>query len=109
MEHIFFKQIIPHCVHYDILTDIQYGFIKNRSCVFQFFSFIADLAYYTGQGCQTDIILLDFQEGFNAVLQKCQLANQDHHNIRSPILAWLKCFLSQGTQKVLTEDHNQYQ
>ena len=97
MEHKFFRCILSQCEFNDILTDLQHGFRRKRSCEYQLLSVTDKISYYTDQGHLTEIILLDFQKALNTIPQQHMVTDLGHHGSRCPVIAWLKCFLTHHT------------
>ena len=83
LEHIIHSNVMDHLNSHNILTDVQHGFRKKRSCETQLVITINDLAKCLNEGQQMDSTLLDFSKAFDKVnhrkLQveslRCQRAN----------------------------------
>ena len=68
LEHIVCSSIYAHLDENKILSDVQHGFHKNRSCETQLIITIDDLAQILNSvGGQADVILLDFSKAFDKV------------------------------------------
>ena len=101
LEHIIYSHIFLHLKKYDILCEEQHGFRANRSCETQLISTVNDIAKNMDAGKQTDVILLDFLKAFDRV-SHMRLCHKLHHlGINGSLLAWIKCFLSERTQRVI--------
>ena len=101
LEHIIYSHIFLHLKKYDILCEEQHGFRANRSCETQLISTVNDIAENMDAGKQTDVILLDFSKAFDRV-SHMRLCHKLHHlGINGSLLAWIKCFLSERTQRVI--------
>jgi len=103
MEHILSSSIMKHLEQYDILTDAQHGFRKDRSCETQLILTLHGLARSIENNEQMDVILLDFSKAFDKVPHERLLHKIKHYGIRDNILEWLRDFLSGRNQKVLVE------
>ena len=60
LEHILHSFIMRHLDAHNILTNVQHGFRKARSCETQLITAVDDIAHNLDNGLQTDIILPDF-------------------------------------------------
>jgi transcriptional regulator NrdR family protein len=67
MEHIVHSNIMDHFDKNKILTNVQHGFRKKRSCESQLIVTIHEIASKLEKGSQVDIILLDFAKAFDKV------------------------------------------
>lgn len=48
-----------------VFSDLQHGFLKNRSCLTQLLSALHDTALNLDKNIQTDVIYLDFAKAFD--------------------------------------------
>ena len=100
IEHILHSNITKHLENNNILTDLQHGFRKHRSCKTQLIKTVNDLAKSMNHGEQIDSILLDFSKAFDKVCHRKLLLKLEHYGIRRRNLHWIKKFLENRTQKV---------
>ena len=101
LEHIIYSHIFLDLKKYDILCEEQHGFQANRACETQLISTVNDIAENMDAGKQTDLILLDFSQVFDRVAHM-RLCHKLHHlEINGSSLEWIKCFLSERTQRVI--------
>ena len=70
LEHILHGNIMKHLENNNILTDLQHGFRKHRSCETQLIKTVNDLAKSMNHGEQIDSILLDFSKAFDKVYHR---------------------------------------
>ena len=106
MGHIIFKHIMTHCETYNILTmltEVQHGLRRERSCESQLLETTDDLAYHLDQGNQVDVIVLDFRKAFDTVPHRRLLSKLDHLGIRGSIFGWIQAFLTNRKQKVVVD------
>ena len=82
LEHIIHRNIISHLDQQRILTDVQHGFHKSRSCETQLIKTVNDLAKSLNEGQQVDSILLDFSKAFDVVCHRKLLLKLHHYGIR---------------------------
>ena len=100
LEHIIYSHFL-HLKKYDILCEEQHGFRANRSCETQLISTVNDIAENMDVGKQTDVILLNFSKAFDRVTHM-RLCHKLHHlGINGSLLEWIKCYLSERTQRVI--------
>ena len=103
MEHVVHSGIMKHLECYDILSDLQHGFRKNRSCESQLILTVNDLAKSVDDSSQVDAILLDFSKAFDKVSHSRLLRKLEHYGIRNSTLSWITDFLHSRTQDVVLD------
>ena len=86
MEHIVYSNIMQHLDNFDILTDKQHGFRRNRSCESQLILTANDFASALDKGRQTDVIIMDFSKAFDVVPHQRLLLKMSHYGVRGPTL-----------------------
>ncbi len=101
MEHVVHSNIMQHLDRYDILTDQQHGFRRNRSCESQLILTTNDLASALDKRQQTDVIIMDFSKAFDVVPHQRLLLKLNHYGIRGPTLTWITNFLTRRMQRVV--------
>ena len=89
---------MKHLQNNNILTDLQHGFRKHRSC--ETVKTVNDLAKSMNHEEQIDSILLDFSKAFDKVCHRKLLLKLEHYGIRGRNLQLIKKFLENRTQKV---------
>ena len=87
----------------DILTDVQHGFRKARSCESQLILTVDDLARNIDAGVQTDVILLDFAKAFDKVPHPHLLRKLEYYGLSGSLLKWIRNFLHGRTQRVVID------
>ena len=60
MKRIIRDALVDHMSNNNLFCDEQHGFIKGKSCVTQLLEFMEDVTEALDQGCEVDIIYLDF-------------------------------------------------
>ena len=91
---------MKHLENNNILTDLQHGFRKHRSCKTQLIKTANNLAKSMNHKEQIDNIHLDFSNAFDKVCHQKLLLKLEHYGIRGRNLHWIKKFLENSTQKV---------
>ena len=86
-----------------LITDLQHGFMKNRSCVTQLLSVLHAIRLNLDKNIQTDVIYLDFAKAFDSVDHKILLAKLKAYGISGQLLSWLADYLSGRVQRVVLE------
>ena len=87
---------MKHLQNNNILTDLQHGFRKNRSCETQLIKTVNDLAKSMNHGEQIDSILLDFSKAFDKVCHRKLLQWEQSWSMEFPPD---KCKVSRITNK----------
>ena len=103
LEHIVHKAVMDHLDHLHLLSNMQHGFRKERSCETQLSAVIQDIAYSVGLSQQVDVIILDFSKAFDTVPHHRLLYKLDQYGIRSNTLQWIRNFLSNRRQSVVLD------
>ena len=103
MEHVICKHIIKHTEKHSILTVLQHGFRRARSCESQLLVTIHDIINYWNKSTQLDVIVLDFSKAFDTVPHDRLLGKLDHYVINGHIHSWISNFLKHRSQYVLVD------
>ena len=90
------------CIN-NILSDVEHGFRKSRSCETQLITLVNDIAKSLNDGGQLDAALLDFSKAFDKVNHRKLCLKLEHYGIRSELWNWVKNYLSNRTQKGIAE------
>ena len=106
MERIIRDALVDHMSNNNLFCDEQHGFIKGKSCVTQLLEFMEDVTEALDQGCEVDIIYLDFCKSFDKVPHKRLLEKLKGYGIRDNILMWIQDFLSNRKQRVSINGRN---
>ena len=98
LEHIICSSIYTHLEESKILTDVQHGFRKRRSCETQLTITVDDLAQILNSTSgQADATLLDFSKAFDKVPHYRLCEKFAFYGIRGSPLNWIRSFLTNRT------------
>ena len=100
LGHILHSNTMKHLQNNNILTDLQHGFRKHRSCEIQLIKTVKDLAKSMNHGEQIDGILLDFSKAFVKEYHQKLLLKREDYGIRGRNLQWIKKFRENRTKNV---------
>ena len=103
LEHIVHSSVMNHLDRNNILSDVQHGFRKNRSCETQLIETVHDIAKSLARNDQVDAILLDFSKAFDKVPHQRLMHKLDYYGVRGNTHKWIEAFLSGRTQRVALE------
>ena len=93
-EHILVSHMMDHLDKNNILSPLQHGFRKGRSCETQLLELGEELTDSTEKGLQTNIILMDFAKAFDKVNHSLLTHKLDHYSIRGQANLWAPLFYS---------------
>ena len=99
LEQIVYKHLFEFV--YGSISTKQYGFLKNRSTLFQLLTFLNDVHSSLQCKSQTDVIYLDFRKAFDSSVSHNELLTKLWCiGIRGKIWCWLQAYLSRRLQCV---------
>ena len=99
------RLIFNHTVHYltrSIITDYQFGFLKNRSSVQQLLIFLDQIQ---SSRSATDAIYLDFKKAFDKVSHPELLLKLWSAGITGSLWKWFRAYLTNRQQVVSLSGH----
>ena len=82
------------------LSRFQHGFRSNRSTVSQMLECLNDWTTFLQQGCNTDVIYLDFAKAFDTVSHQKLLFKLEKYGVTGKALNWISAYLSNRSQRV---------
>ena len=103
LEHIIYSNIMTHLENHNLLTDMQHGFRKKRSCETQLIVTCNDIAENMNRQMQTDAILLDFSKAFDKVHHLTLATKLRGLGIVGKNHEWIMDFLNNRQQQVVVE------
>ena len=106
MEHVIHSNIMLHFDNYNILTDQQHSFRRNRSSESQLLLRTNDFAKTLHKIRQTDVIIMNFSKAFDVVPHNKLLLKLDHYGIHGQTANLVSNFLMQRKQRVVIGGEN---
>ena len=103
MEHIVVSNMRKRFDNHSILTPLQHGFRKNRSCESQLLVTTHDLLKRLDRKETVDISVLDFSKAFDVVPHQRLMSKLRLYGVHGKNSAWVEAFLSNRTQSVVVE------
>ena len=98
LEKIVFDHVSDYI--YPFLSDKQFGFIPNRSCLQQFLSTFSIIFHNYSSHNQSDIVYLDFSKAFDSIPHFELLKKLNNIGISGNLYSWFCSYLSYRTQSV---------
>jgi hypothetical protein len=92
MEWCVCHRLYAHVSH--LITSLQHGFMRNRSCVTQLLSVLHSIGKSLDQNIQTDILYLDFAKAFDCVDHVILIEKLKWYGVRGDLLNWFTDYLS---------------
>jgi len=96
MEKIF-EKLVHQKLHQFLkgkLTDMQHGFMSNKSTVTNLLEHAQDIADGIDRGDQIDTLFLDMSQAFDKVNHKRLLDRLSQIGVRGHFLQWFKSYLA---------------
>ena len=93
------RKILPGLIH--LLSPVQHGFVRGRSCVTQLLTFPHDLGAPLDAGDKIDVIYLDFNKAFDSVSHGKLLHKLSLFGIQVPLHAWSTDYFNSRSQRVV--------
>ena len=100
LEKLIRNQIVEYMQSENLLSDLQFGFIKGRSTSLQLLNIMNDWTCAIENSNSSDCIYLDYQKAFDTVPHKRLISKLYAYNIDEKIINWIKYYLSERKQYV---------
>lgn len=101
LERIIKEHIVDFLSKYNILNDLQHGFVKNRSCLSNLLQYCDYVASNLDSHSAVDVIYLDFQKAFDKVPHQLLVHKIEAYGIKGKTLVWIKNWLGGRCQRVV--------
>ena len=98
LEKLIRNQIVEYMQSENLLSDLQFGFIKGRSTSLQLLNIMNDWTCAIENSNSSDCIYLDYQKAFDTVPHKRLISKLYAYNIDEKIINWIKYYLSERKQ-----------
>ena len=103
LESILKVKITNHLNKFNLISDNQHGFRRNRSCVTNLLQFYDKIINDYDEERRTDVIYLDFKKAFDKVPHKRLLKKLEAHGIAGNVAGWIKNWLTNRKQRVVID------
>ena len=100
LEKLIRNQIVEYMQSENLLSDLQFGFIKGRSTSLQLLNIMNDWTCAIENSNSSDCIYLDYQKTFDTVPHKRLISKLYAYNMDEKIINWIKYYLSERKQYV---------
>ena len=100
MEDIIRDEVVPFLTETEFITEVQYAFIKGRSCVSQLIVVLDDWTRILDEDGNIDVIYTDFKKAYDSVPHIRLMKKVENAGIRGSVLGWIEAFLSDRKQRV---------
>jgi exonuclease III len=98
LERCVFNKIIEILI--PKITQLQHGFLRNRSTVTQLLQVFSNINYILDTGDQTDVVYFDLSKAFDSVPHKLLLEKLKSFGITGTLHKWLTSYLTNRLQRV---------
>ena len=86
-----------------LITSLQHGFVRNRSCVTQLLAVLHKIGEALDKNKQSDILYLDFAKAFDCVDYTILIEKLRWYGIDGCLLEWFKDYLKGRYQRVIVD------
>ena len=94
---------MTHWEKYNVLVPNQHGFRSKLSCESQLIELMEELTKNLDEGCQTDVIVLDFAKAFDRVNHSLLCEKIKSYGIDGDTNRWISNFLKDRKQRVVVD------
>ena len=98
MERLIYDQFIDYINENEILSDLQFGFQKNKSTEHAISSIISNITEAYSKQQSSYCIFLDFAKAFDTVNHEILLDKLQYYGIRGTALKWFQSYLNDRMQ-----------
>ena len=102
-ERVVRRQMADFVESNNLLSPDQHGFRSKRSCLSHLLHHIEDVLKDLETGANADVLYLDYSKAFDKVCHHTLLRKLSEYGIRGNLLRWIKCFLTDRSQKVIVD------
>ena len=101
LESIIRSAIMSHLLVNNLIKSSQHGFMRKKSCLTNLLHALEEVTSILDDGDCVDILYLDFSKAFDKVQHQRLLSKMRAMNIDDKVLAWVKAWLSNRSQRVV--------
>ena len=102
-ERVIRNKLVCHLEDNGLINAKQHGFRKGRSCLTQLLHHYDEILKNYNEGCETDVIYLDFSKAFDKVDHTMLLEKLTRYGITGKLHTWIKSFLINRFQTVVVD------
>nr|CAD2185030.1 unnamed protein product [Meloidogyne enterolobii] len=109
MEKIIANKIYDFMYRHKLISEHQFGFLRNRSTTSQLITTINDFSDAIENKKNIDCIYLDFQKAFDSVPHNLLIHKLQRIGIRGKLLDWISNFITNRTFSTkINESYSEY-
>uniref|UniRef100_A0A914MW46 Reverse transcriptase domain-containing protein n=1 Tax=Meloidogyne incognita TaxID=6306 RepID=A0A914MW46_MELIC len=109
MEKIIANKIYDFIYRHKLISDYQFGFLRNRSTTSQLITTINDFSDAIENKKNINCIYLDFQKAFDSVPHNLLIHKLKRIGIRGKLLDWISNFITNRTFSTkINESYSEY-
>ena len=99
-ERVVRRHLVQYLEGHNLISAKQHGFRKGRSCLTQLLNHIDNIMQNLLDGCDTDVVYLDYAKAFDKVDHAILLTKLKRYGITGQLHQWLTEFLTNRQQVV---------
>ena len=103
MESIVKDQLLTYLSDKGLINKHQHAFIKNHSTATNLLECLNDWLVSLHSKKRADVVYVDFSKAFDSIVTSKLLLKLECYGISGLLLTWIKCFLSNRTQRVAVD------
>lgn len=107
-EKCMYKRLTNFCNKFQIISDKQFGFQKNKSTSLAIFSLMQAILSNINNNYITTGLFFDLSKAFDLVSHEILLQKLEAIGIRGPVLQWLSSYLTNRNQRVIINKKNEH-
>jgi hypothetical protein len=104
LERIIKSSLVHFLESNNLLSNAQFGFRQNRSCVMNLLLCMEHWTKQLDNGVPVDVVYIDFRKAFDSVPHQRLLVKLARYGITGNLYNWIKQFVTGRTQRVCIGD-----
>lgn len=105
LESIIRDEMLAHLNKYNLLSEHQHGFMRNKSCLTNLLETLEEVTSSMDNGEGMDMVFLDYKKAFDSVPHKRLVYKLSKYGFGENFTNWISDFLSNRTQSVHIRGH----